>query len=356
MLTSIHILSLELLYIATTIQILPLSKSDSGDTLGEKLEKLESVIKSQEERIRALEGQPRKRIRRASTPSPTIDDNLSEPELKVMSYILNHPDATKQDVVDHFKGEMARVSVFYTVDSLVRYGIVEDNLDPQNRQAHRLSINKASIFLSVLQELDQFEKSLLAFTRKLEQKGEEIYASNPRRLKPEYYDVMMQSHIVFYNMLQSYMIRYVEVWPKKFHDRKDVLNKLFAIILSRVTKVREHLPEIPVEHIDLLRDYILIAKLQGTEHLKSFVADSEKFGLTKEMEPVLDSLWNINREIQAYAYPEPRLYSWQGFEYGKDDWRKLLELSKKHPDDTLSKRKALPTVGLLNKPIEMFLK
>lgn len=70
----------------------------------------------------------------------------------------------------------------------------------------------------------------------------------------------------------------------------------------------------------------------------------------------MDSLWEVNKEIQAYAYPEPRLYGWKGeFEYYKDDWRKLLELTKKHPDQTLFKLK-IPTAGLLNKPIELFLK
>ena len=326
------------LYLYTT-----LSDSESSDVL-KKLGKLEILVKSQEQRIRTLETRPQEGVELG-------DSDLSEQEKKIMEYIAVNPNVTKQDVVNHFKGEMARVPVFNTIDRLVRYGIIEDNLDTKNRQVHRLSINKSSILLSVLQELNQFEKSFRVFTRKIKQKGEEMYASKPDRL--EYFELMGQAHLVFDRMLESYIVRYTEVWPKKFLDRKDVVHKLLAIILTRVIKIREYLPEIP-EYNDMIRDSHLIAKLQGTERLKDFVADSEKFGLTKEMEPVLDSLWNINREIQAYAYPEPRLFSWP-FEDGKDDWRKLLELTKKHPDDSLTKKKS-PRDRLLNKPVEMFLK
>ena len=327
--------------------------SDSSDTLN-KLERLESLVKSQEKRIRALETQTRPQkgigLEREGEWPIEADGN-------VMEYIEKHPNVTKQDVVDHFKGEMARVPVFKTIDRLVRYGIIDDNLDPKNRQVHRLSLNQNSIFYSVLQELFHFHNSFLRLIDKIKQKekDEKMYPPTPDTFS-EYFEIMAQAHLVLESMLQSYVVRYTEIWPQKFEGRKDVVNKLLTIVLTEVTMLRDYLPTIPVENIDYARDAILIAKLQGTERLKSFVTEADKFGLTKEMEPVLDSLWEVNKEIQAYAYPEPRLYGWKGeFEYYKDDWRKLLELTKKHPDQTLFKLK-IPTAGLLNKPIELFLK
>jgi hypothetical protein len=329
----------------TDAHIRPLSDPESSDVL-KKLEKLEILVKSQEQRIRALETRPQEGVELG-------DGDLSEQEKKIMGYIVVNPNVTKQDVVDHFKGEMARVPVFNTIDSLVRYGIIEDNLDTKNRQVHRLSLNNDSIFYSVLQELTQFDKTFRTLTRKIKQKGDEIYPSKPDDFK-DYSEVMIQAHLVLDSMLESYTIRYTHVWPKKFHDRKDVLNKLLAIVFNRITRIREYLPTIPVENIEYLDDVLLVAKLQRTEELKKFVAMSDKYGLNKEMEPVLDSLWEINKEIQGYAYPEPRLFSWE-FEYYKDDWRKLLALTRKHPDQTLSKKK-WPMDGLLNKPIELLLK
>ena len=57
-----------------------------------------------------------------------------------------------------------------------------------------------------------------------------------------------------------------------------------------------------------------------------------KFEMQKEIEPVLDSMWKINSEYKQNAYPEPMLYGWD-FEV-TDDWRKLMELQKQHPDET----------------------
>jgi len=320
----------------------------------ENVEKLQSQIgglvsltKSQEQRIRALE------LESKPLEGVGLDGDLTGQERKVMQFISANPDVTKQDIVDHFKGEMARVPVFNTIDSLVRYGIIEDNLDPKNRQVHRLSANKSSIFLSVLQELDQFEKSFPNLLQKIMQSAKETFGSQPDSLQD---NPLMQPYQLFDNMLRSYVFRYTYVWPAKFQDRRDVLNKLLGIVLSRVSKIRETIPKIPVEQFDYFSEAFLVTKIQGTEFLKSFVSAAERFGLTKEIEPVLDSLWNINKEIQGYAYPEPRLFSWQGFEYGKDDWRKLLSVAEKHPDETLVKKRKIAIEGLLDKPVDVMLK
>ena len=79
----------------------------------------------------------------------------------------------------------------------------------------------------------------------------------------------------------------------------------------------------------------MIFRLKGTEYLKSFHDESKRLGLAEEMESVLDALWYINTDVQIYAYPEPRLFSWKEFEYYKDDWRKLLEVAKKHSEESL---------------------
>jgi hypothetical protein len=335
-------------------------KPDSGGILRETLEKLESyvksqdsVIKSQEERLRALEGQPRKHIRRASSPSPSIDDDLSEPERKVMSYILYHPDVSKQDVVDHFKGEMARVSVFYTVDSLVRYGIVQDNLDPKNRQTHRLVVDKTSTFFTVLLELTLFGKSFQRLLDKIKQKTDELEVPSPNRLPDEYFELTILAYRLFENMVQSYITRYIGIWPKEFSNKKEVLNKLILMVFSRIAGWKEQLPKINVEGTDYYGDQFMIFRLRGTEYLRSFYDESKRLGLAQEMESVLDALWAINTDVQMYAYPEPRLFFWEGFEYHKDDWRKLLEVAKKHPEESLFNMKEMPIDGLLNKPLEI---
>jgi hypothetical protein len=50
---------------------------------------------------------------------------------------------------------------------------------------------------------------------------------------------------------------------------------------------------------------------------------------------------------------ERSILFWEEFEYGKDDWHKLLEVVKKHPGQGLNKTETTPINGLLNKPLEI---
>ena len=243
--------------------------SDSAgdtDTL-KKLERLETLVKSQEKRIRALETGSQEGVGLEGSSG----ESLTDADGNVMEYIEKHPNVTKQDVVDHFKGEMARVPVFKTIDRLVRYGIIDDNLDSKNRQVHRLSINKNSIFYSVLQELFDFHNSFLRLIDKIKQKekDEKMYPPTPDTFS-EYFEIMAQAHVVLETMLKSYVVRYTEIWPQKFQGRKDVVNKLLMIVLNEVMMLRDYLPTIPVENIEYARDVLLIAKLQGTERSERF--------------------------------------------------------------------------------------
>jgi hypothetical protein len=104
-----------------------------------------------------------------------------------------------------------------------------------------------------------------------------------------------------------------------------------------------------VKGTDIAIDQYMLFKLLGTVHLKTFSEFSRKFGLDKEMDPILDDLWNINKEVQEYAYPEPRLFFWEDFDYRKHDWRKLLEVVEKRGGRTIKDLEKMPIDGLLNK-------
>ena len=285
--------------------------------------------------------------------SLTDSGNLTDHELKVMSYVLYHPNLTKQDVVDHFRGEISRITVFNTIDNLVRYGIIKDTLDPKNRQTHRLEVDKASTFFTVLLELTQFGKSFRRLVDKIKQRTDRLPVPSPNRLPDEYFELSILAYRLFENMLQSYITRYIGIWPREFQSKKDVLNKLILIVFNRIASWKEQLPKIDVEGIDYYGDQFMIFRLKGTEYLKSFHDESKRLGLAEEMESVLDALWYINTDVQIYAYPEPRLFSWKEFEYYKDRWRKLLEVAKKHPEESLFTMRKMPLDGLLNKPIEI---
>jgi hypothetical protein len=55
--------------------------------------------------------------------------------------------------------------------------------------------------------------------------------------------------------------------------------------------------------------------------------------MQKEIEEVLESLWKFTNDIQKFLFPEIELYKWD-FEYGVDDWKKILEIYENNPNQT----------------------
>jgi hypothetical protein len=179
--------------------------------------------------------------------------------------------------------------------------------------------------------------------------AEKEYGSDPNNIKNEYFELAGQPYLILDAIMESYIIRSTMVWPRRIKD-EDVLRRLIAIVFVRITNlISHHVPKITVEDTDYFSDMFMSFKLQGTKYLKQFTEFSKKFGLEKEIDPVLDDIWNMNKEVQLFAYPEPRLLFWKGFNYGKDDWRKLLEVVDKHGGQTIAEFRNMPINGLLNK-------
>jgi hypothetical protein len=61
---------------------------------------------------------------------------------------------------------------------------------------------------------------------------------------------------------------------------------------------------------------------------------SLEMGLGKQTEEISDLLWEFNRDILKFLFPEIELYKWD-FKYGVDNWRTLLEIYENNSDQTL---------------------
>jgi hypothetical protein len=55
--------------------------------------------------------------------------------------------------------------------------------------------------------------------------------------------------------------------------------------------------------------------------------------MEKQVEQILDLIWKFNEDIQKFLFPEIEHYKWD-FKHDVDDWRKLLEIYEKNPDQT----------------------
>lgn len=135
---------------------------------------------------------------------------LNERQNEVLRYIKDHPNSTKQAIVDGLVGKMARLPIYKIIDGLAELRIINDNPDPKNRHIRRLIVNSDSEFLSVIEELDRFREHFKQLLQKIWEKAEKEYApTGPGRddVKNEYFELHAMPYLVLDAILQSYIIR-----------------------------------------------------------------------------------------------------------------------------------------------------
>lgn len=301
---------------------------DHRKSLGEEFESLKSEVKELKKQVKMQAGE-KSRESISNYLEPTKREN------GVLKYIEVHPNCTKQEVVDHFKGELSRTPVYKIIKTLVNEGRIRDKPDSKNRQTSRLIVDNTSLLNTVLKELDQIKNHFIALSQKVLRVVEES-RSDPGFLLDGYIELAAKPYFILDAIMESYTVRSTLVWPHLLPD-EEILRRLIAIVFVRITDILlHHMPQIYSEDAQFFRTKYVQRKLQGTISMKVFFDFSKKFELGEVMNPVLDDLWNINKDIQEYAYPEILKLSWRGFKRGKDGWRKHMELAGKHTDQVLT--------------------
>lgn len=152
---------------------------------------------------------------------------------------------------------------------------------------------------------------------------------------------------LLYSAIEVNLLHSSTLWPaviKNDEALKDLyvyVFKKFAIMLDYINK---SLNSIKIEISEDIISSFITTKLYMTDRLKRCIDSYTKLNMEKEIEPVIDSLWKVqkygSREqggLLPYIYPEPKIYKWP-FSYASrpesDDWRKLLYIQKQHPEET----------------------
>jgi hypothetical protein len=114
---------------------------------------------------------------------------------------------------------------------------------------------------------------------------------------------------------------------KKIED-KEILKKLQVSVFLKVVDMILKYSE---KHRDSdwwksQQEYEIFKRVHGASSLLVFQAIYEDVGMKQEIDGVIDSLWNIDKEIRHLAYKEKEVW---GLDFKEDDgWRKLLTLVK----------------------------
>jgi arginine repressor len=282
---------------------------------------------------------------------------------KIIDIIRSNKYCNKQTVVNELKDAISRATVFDLLRELIKIGAVKtysENNQKKNARDYKLFVAEDNPLVSVRLELEEFESAYFDLFNKslVELDTEHISATLARKTRPN--DPSMSIEFleqlgrlvgnlfyIFYSMVDAYLFRFLFIWSQKISDQQ-VLQQLYSMVFSKIadmqTRISESFKSTTLRDINNFTAPFVVERFrgsiefEGSKGSRTFVGylDSFKeFGLEKEIEAVIDSLWKIIGDLQQYVYPEPRIYRWP-FKYGEDDWRKLVSLLRQHPKSTPS--------------------
>ncbi len=203
-----------------------------------------------------------------------------------------------------------------------------------------------SILVSVTKELEEFDKKNFLLLKKITLKFDELYMVSKPKIElglqnvdltafQPLLDALSQMVDIFYEFVDVCMLRCILKWPETV-KKEDIIKRLYSILFSKINDIQFRMSEIlrstkagNFYQIALLSVY---QRIYGTTNFQRHL---EKFKLAgiKEIDQVLDSLWDIHKDFRQLSFPEPKIYNWD-FDYEKDDWKKLLDIQSKYPEQT----------------------
>jgi hypothetical protein len=248
-----------------------------------------------------------------------------------------------QSVENH----MSRGTFFRILTGLKKDQLVTVQKDRPNSRDNKLYVDSNNLLILIPRELEEFEGAFFILLENAKKKFDQQYLSikydslmiSSRHDPPDYTPIlplMRKPLFMFHEMVNVIVLRAMALWPLKIQN-KEILAKLFTIVFTKIASMRSRISEIYrftlAGDMDLMLQDTILDRLYATETMIENMETFSRFGLQTEIERVSDSLWNIYRDYKRHSFPEPYLYGWN-FNYENDDWRKLMNIQKKFPDQT----------------------
>ena len=271
-------------------------------------------------------------------------ENLGHRKL-VMNFIRDNQGCKAQDIVDGIKKYLSRAPIFDTLRELVNEGAVTD--EKINRREHRYFLNDDNLLVSIPAELDQFKDYFFKLIDEVNQR----FDTNIKEHDKKYPELLRENNVddlewkmldsvkkksrlsysllgLYQHLVGMYILRSLAIWPKKIRN-KEILNKLYTEVFNRLQEIQLKLTSKLFAPSDEFGLYDVA--VESLFVLKPFDLDTigmnfYRIGVDKQIELVLDSLWEIsnksipfsllgslNRELKWLMATNGKLVDWRGF-------------------------------------------
>ena len=247
--------------------------------------------------------------------SQTSVDDLPIREKKVLKFVKDHPGTSKEKVIQQLtlEGVGSRITLRKALDSLEAYGLISARKDKQNSQVYKLYINQDSTFLAVYNDLTILGNIFSNIIEKITERG--LEKSDLLERNSLLYHLVLLCH----HVLGVYLIYFMLKWQKEILD-KEVLNKLYSIVVYRIIEIQSKLSEtfktpgrLPdFSHASvhevfspILQSSIHHMFLLDPERIIEILEDYKKHDLHEEIMPLIDKTWKIG--FPLYPFKELNL-------------------------------------------------
>lgn len=258
----------------------------------------------------------------------------------ITRYIREHPGCTKAHITRELDGTASKKTIDKYVGEMIKNNEIEVKKKKRNSRNHRLYLKEDNLLVSIPLQLEEFESAFISFFSKIIQNIIQLRTNQFRFQNGEYKSKMDDAN--FYSVLQcisildkiSYLYMAISTidWPNKMQDEDD-LRKLFSITFNKLANLRLYVSKtflhyLPKEYSQL-GNMPTLREAYATTMLEESVERFNKASLKKESEPLLSSIWKIYKDIEWWAFPEPRFYKWN-FSYN-EGYEKFIDLCNKNP-------------------------
>jgi hypothetical protein len=261
--------------------------------------------------------------------------NADKRRRKIKEFVELHEGCSPEQCFKALEREMARSTFFGHLSELKSDGIM--TVQHANKRDKKLFLNKSNILVSSQRKLDEFDKAYSFLLKETEQKISldsgimRALSGLPEGHSPEQISQLTHARLdIFFRMIDSILLQSLIIWPKKIED-KDTLKKLYVSVFLKISDMVSRYSEI-YDLWEIAQGLEIFKRLHGASALLEFREIYENVGMKQKIDSVIDSLWDIDKEIMPLAYKEKEYWDLDWNE--SEGWRKLLALAKDKVENT----------------------
>jgi hypothetical protein len=258
----------------------------------------------------------------------------------IIRYIRGHQGCTKADLTRGLKGIISKKTIDRLVAEKVSSDVIEIKKKKENSRNHELYLKEENILVTTILQLTDFGDAIEELFWIIVQNIIQIRTN--QGVYQTYEGASQLDEANFYSLLQCinildkvsyvYMTYSTLIWPRKIQD-ETTLRKLFSITFNKLADLRLYVSKTLMQYFSEIYSQIgnmpTLRETYGTLLFEESLERFNKANLEKESEPLILSMWKIFKDIEWWAFPEPRLYNWN-FNY-HEGYKKYLDFCKQYP-------------------------